>query len=186
MVTRGQSPPDLIVSTVKYILQRPLWVYGQRICCTDLAMLCSLAVHKKLEHFPEHSPAHSNHGYFIVHPTPYQIAKLRINTSNLLGIYSNTIYYLPSVPTITHVVTRGKSIILYVGMLRNYLKSLLSTKIVKTNFSSKNTGNGLYGYLTYLLKNDPVNIVISTSYRLLTFANRTTARRFQFRQSVTK
>ena len=86
----------------------------------------------------------------------------------------------------SHLVTRGKSIILYVGMLRNYLKSLPSTKIVKTNFPSKNTGNGLYGYLIYLLKNDPVNIVISTSCRLLTGANRTTARRFRFRQSVTK
>ena len=29
MVTHGQSPPNLIVSTVKYILQRLLWVYGQ-------------------------------------------------------------------------------------------------------------------------------------------------------------
>ena len=83
----------------------------------------------------------------------------------------------------SHLVTRGKSIILYVGMLRNYLKSLPSTKIVKTNFPSKNTGKGLYGYLIYLLKNDPVNIVISTSYRLLTGANRTTARRFRFRLS---
>ena len=81
----------------------------------------------------------------------------------------------------SHLVTRGKSI-----MLRNYLKSLPSTKIVKTNFPSKNTGNGLYGYLIYLLKNDPVNIVITTSYRLLTGANRTTARRFRFRQSATK
>ena len=51
-------------------------------------------------------------------------------------------------------------------MLRNYLKTLPSTKIVKTNFSSRNTGKGLYGYLTciYLLNNDPVNIVSSTSY----------------------
>ena len=55
----------------------------------------------------------------------------------------------------------------------HYLKSLPSTKIVKTNFLSKNTGKGLYGYLIYLLKNDPVNIVISTGYRLLTGANRT-------------
>ena len=86
----------------------------------------------------------------------------------------------------SHLVTRGKSIIRYVGMLRNYLKTLPSTKIVKTNFPSKNTGKGLYGYLIYLLKNDPVNIVISTSYRLLTGANKTTARRFRFRQSATK
>ena len=86
----------------------------------------------------------------------------------------------------SHLVTRGKSIIRYVGMLRNYLKSLPSTKIVKTNFPSKNTGKGLYGYLIYLLKNDPVNIVISTRYRLLTGTNRTTARRFRFRQSATK
>ena len=84
----------------------------------------------------------------------------------------------------SHLVTRGKSIIRYVGMLRNYLKTLPSTKIVKTNFPSKNTGKGLYGYLIYLLKNDPVNIVISTSYRLLTGANRTTARRFRFRHVV--
>ena len=82
--------------------------------------------------------------------------------------------------------TRGKSIIPYVGMLRNYLKTLPSTKIVKTNFPSRNTGKGLYGYLIYLLKNDPVYIVISTSYRLLTGANKTTARRFRFRQSATK
>ena len=86
----------------------------------------------------------------------------------------------------SHLVTRGKSIIRYVGMLRNYLKTLPSTKIVKTNFPSKNTGKGLYGYLIYLLKNDPVNIVISTSYRLLTVANRTKVRSFRFRQSATK
>ena len=66
-------------------------------------------------------------------------------------------------------------------MLRNDLKTLPSTKIVKTNFPSKNTGKGLYGYLIYLLKNDPVYIVISTSYHLLTGANKTTARRFRFR-----
>ena len=86
----------------------------------------------------------------------------------------------------SHLVTRGKSVIRYVGMLRNYLKTLPSTKIVKTNFPSKNTGKGLYGYLIYLLKNDAVNIVISTSYCLLTGANKTTARRFRFRQSATK
>ena len=85
-----------------------------------------------------------------------------------------------------HLITRGKSIIRCVGMLRNYLKTLPSTKIVKTNFPLKNTGKGLYGYLMYLLKNDPVNILISTSYRLLTGANETTARRFRFRQSATK
>ena len=85
----------------------------------------------------------------------------------------------------SHLVTRGKSIIRYVGMLRNYLKSLPSTKIVKTNFPSKNTGKGLYGYLFYLLKNDLVNIVVSTSYHLLTGANKTTAHRFRFRQSAT-
>ena len=66
-------------------------------------------------------------------------------------------------------------------MLRNDLKTLPSTKIVKTNFPSKNTGKGLYGYLIYLLKNHPVNIVISTNYHLLTGANKTTARRFRFR-----
>ena len=71
-------------------------------------------------------------------------------------------------------------------MLRNYLKTLPSTKIVKTNFPSKNTGKGLYEYLIYLLKNDPVYIVSSTSCRLLTGANKTTARRFRFRQSATK
>ena len=87
----------------------------------------------------------------------------------------------------SHVVTTGKSIIRYVGMLRNYLKTLPSTKIVKTNFLSKNTGKGLYGYLIYLsMKNNRVNIVISTSYRLLTGAKKTTARRFRFRQSLTK
>ena len=60
-------------------------------------------------------------------------------------------------------------------MLHNYLKTQPSTKIGKTNFPSKNTAKRLYGYLIYLLKNDKVNIVISTSYRLLTAANRTTA-----------
>ena len=44
MVTRGQSPPNLIVSTVKYILQRLLWIYGQQIYYTDLAMLCSFVM----------------------------------------------------------------------------------------------------------------------------------------------
>ena len=63
-------------------------------------------------------------------------------------------------------------------MLRNYLKTLPSTKIVKTKFPSKNTGKGLYEYLIYLLKNHPVNIVISTNYRLLIGANKTTARNF--------
>ena len=86
----------------------------------------------------------------------------------------------------SHIVTRRKSIIRYVGILRNYLKTLPSAKIVKTNFPSKNTGKGLYGYLIYLLKNHPVNIVISTNYRLLIGANKTTARRFRFRQSPTK
>ena len=77
----------------------------------------------------------------------------------------------------SHLVTRGKSFIRYLGMLRNYLKTLPSTKIVKTNFPSKNTGKGLYGYLIYFVKNNLMNIVISTSYRLLTSANKTTARR---------
>ena len=86
----------------------------------------------------------------------------------------------------SHLVTRGQATIRYVGMLRNYLKTLPSTKIVKTNFPSRNTGKGSYGYLIYLLNNDPVNIAISTSYRLPTAANRTTARRFRFRQSATK
>ena len=66
-------------------------------------------------------------------------------------------------------------------MLCNYLKTLLSTKIGKPNFPLKNTAKRLYGYLIYLLKNDPANIVISTSYRLLTTANRTTVRRFRFK-----
>ena len=44
MVTHGQSPPNLIVSTAKYILQRLLWVYGQWIYYTDLAMLSSFVV----------------------------------------------------------------------------------------------------------------------------------------------
>ena len=51
----------------------------------------------------------------------------------------------------SHLVTRGKSTIRYVGMLRNYLKTLPSTKIVKTNFPSKNTGKGFNGYFIYLL-----------------------------------
>ena len=86
----------------------------------------------------------------------------------------------------SHLVTTGKSIIRYVCMLRNYLKTLPRRKTVKTISPSKNTGKGLYGYLIYLLKNDPVNIVISTSYRLLTDANKKTVRRFRFRQSATK
>ena len=104
------------------------------------------------------------------------------NTVILLEPYCGTI----TEPGLPVLVTRGKSIIPYVGMLRNYLKTLPSTKIVKTNFPSKNTGKGLYGYLIYFLKNDLVYIVISTSYRLLTGANKTTARRFRFRQSATK
>ena len=63
----------------------------------------------------------------------------------------------------SHLVTRGQSTIRYVGMLRNYLKTIPSTKIVKTNLPSKNIGKGLYGYFIYLMKNDPVNILISTS-----------------------
>ena len=85
-----------------------------------------------------------------------------------------------------HLDTRGKSIFRYVGMARNYWKTLPSTKIGKTNFPSKNTTTRWYRYPVYLVKNDPVNIVISTRYRLLTCANRTTARRFWFRQSATK
>ena len=85
-----------------------------------------------------------------------------------------------------HLDTRGKSIFRYVGMARNYWKTLPSTKIGKTNFPSKNTTTRWYRYPIYLVKNDPVNIVISTSYRLLTCAYRTTARRFWFRQSATK
>ena len=38
-----------------------------------------------------------------------------------------------------HLDTRGKSIFRYVGMARNYWKTLPSTKIGKTNFPSKNT-----------------------------------------------
>lgn len=34
VVTCGQSPPNLIVSTLKYILQRLLQVHGQLIYCT--------------------------------------------------------------------------------------------------------------------------------------------------------
>ena len=71
-------------------------------------------------------------------------------------------------------------------MLHNYWKTLPSTKIGKINFLSKHTATRLYGYPIFLLKNDPVNIVISTSYRLLTGTNRTTAHRFRFRQSATK
>ena len=74
----------------------------------------------------------------------------------------------------SHLVTRGKSIIRYVGMLRNYLKTLPSTKIVKTNFPSKNTGKGLYGYLIYLLKNDPVymlwfNFILGSNFLFFCF-----------------
>ena len=74
------------------------------------------------------------------------------------------------------VHTRGKSIVGYLGMLRNYWKTLPSTKIGKTNSPSKSTATQSKGYPIYLVKKDPVNIVISTSYRLLTCANRTTAR----------
>ena len=85
-----------------------------------------------------------------------------------------------------HLDTREKSIFRYVGMERNYWKTLPSTKIGKTNFPSKNTAIRWYRYPIHFVKNYPVNIVISTSYRLLTCANRTTARRFWFRQSATK
>ena len=83
----------------------------------------------------------------------------------------------------SHLVTRGKSIILYVGMMRNYLKSLPSTKIVKTNFSLEKHKKRII-WVSYLSSEKrPGNIVISISYRLLTGANRTTARRFRFRLS---
>ena len=72
------------------------------------------------------------------------------------------------------------------GLARNYWKIPPSTKISKTNFPSKNTAMRLYRYPIHFVKNDPVNKVISTCYRLLTCANRTTARRFWFRQSATK
>ena len=116
------------------------------------------------------------------------MAKLRINTSNLLGRYLQTIIiichrFLAWQP---HLDTRGKSIFQYVGMVRNYWTTLLSTKIGKTNFTSKNTATRWYGYPIYLVKNNLVTIAISTSYRLLTCAYRTTARRFPFRQSATK
>ena len=71
-------------------------------------------------------------------------------------------------------------------MSNYYWKTLLSTKIGKTNFPLKNTATRRYGYPIYFVENDAVNIVISTSYPLLTCANRTTARRFQFRLSATK
>ena len=63
--------------------------------------------------------------------------------------------------------TRGKSIVRYLGRLRNYWKTLPSTKIGKTNSPSKNTAARSKGYPIDLVKNDPVNIVISTSYRLM-------------------
>ena len=71
-------------------------------------------------------------------------------------------------------------------MACNYWKTLPSTKIGKTNFPSKNTAMRWYRYPIHFVKNDAVNIVISTSYHLLTCANRTTARRFWFRQLATK
>ena len=71
-------------------------------------------------------------------------------------------------------------------MARNYWKTLPNTKIGNTNFPSKNTAMRWYRYPIHFIKNDPVNIVISASYGLLTCANRTTVRRFWFRQSATK
>ena len=60
MVIHGQSPPDLIVSTVKYICQRPLWLCGQRIFCTDLMMLYTALLYVRSQNiFPENSPAHT-------------------------------------------------------------------------------------------------------------------------------
>ena len=52
----------------------------------------------------------------------------------------------------SHLVTRGKSTIRYVGMLRHYLKTLPSTKIGKTNFPSKNTGKDYMGILSIFWK----------------------------------
>ena len=85
-----------------------------------------------------------------------------------------------------HLDTRGKSIFQFMGMLHNYWKTLPSTKISESIYPLKNTAMRLHGYPIYLVKNDPVNIVISTSHHLLTCGNRTTAHRFWFRQSATK
>ena len=40
MVTCSQSPPDLIVSTVKYIRQRPIWAVNLLHRFSDAMQLC--------------------------------------------------------------------------------------------------------------------------------------------------
>ena len=86
----------------------------------------------------------------------------------------------------SHLVTRGKSFIRYVCMLRNYLKYYRVQRLSKLIFPRKTQERHYMGILSIFGKNDPVNIVTSTSYCLLTCANRTTVRRFRFRQSATK
>ena len=117
---------------------------------------------------------------------PYWIAKLQINTSHLLGRYSQTIYYQPSTPgNHTYIPEENQSFGTWVWRVISG-KHYRTTKIGKTDFPSKNAAMRRYRYPIHFVKNDLVNIVISTSYRLLTCANRTTARRFWFRQSATK
>ena len=70
-------------------------------------------------------------------------------------------------------------------MLRNYWKTPSKQSLAKLISLEKHSG-GITGYPIYLLKNDLVNIVILTSYCLLTGANRTTGCRFWFRQPATK
>ena len=142
MVTRGQSPPDLLVSTVKYILQRSygyIWAKNllhrfsdaMQLCCAlevgtfFLKIFLPIAIMAILSSIPPLSNSQTSNKHFELTRDIF-----KYNVLSAIDSYRS------------RLVTRGKSVIRYVGMLRNYWKSLPSTKIVKTNFPSKNTGKG--------------------------------------------
>ena len=139
MVTRGQSPLDHIVYTVNYILQRPvmgIWATNLLHRFSDVMQLCcALEVATFFLKILQGIAIMA----ILLSITPF----LNSQTSNkhfklTRDIYSNTIYYLPLISNHHTLVTRGKSIIRYMGMLHNYWKTPLSTKIGKPNFL-KNT-----------------------------------------------
>ena len=152
----------LLICFTKYGFQTWPWFYPALLCVRNRSI------------FPEKPPAHSNHAYFITDRTFHWIAKLRINISNLLRRYSHVIYYLPSTPdNHAYIPEESQSFDTWVCCVitGNYWVQ----RLAKPFFPRR-----LYGYPIYLLKYDPVNIVISTSYRLC--ANMETACRMRFRQ----
>ena len=121
LVTRGQSVPDLIVSIVKYILERPLWIYGESTAQIQRCYAALMCVRSR-NILPENSPAHTNHGYFIasviVHHTLMNQPNFELTLRNYQGhiqIQSgwapDAVYHLPSIPNDHTQYTRGKSII---------------------------------------------------------------------------